>query len=117
MTPITKILRTFLHRAVVLARPVAESRHGGLRVLLLFLIFICFQRFDSCQTNYLKMHRTDLRQIFRVGRITAVGDQSEVSFSIPQGTLPRQPISVGFIHATDSLTRAASGAAGRANVC
>jgi len=31
------------------------------------------------------IYRTDLRQIFRVGRTMAVDDQSEVSFSIPKG--------------------------------
>ena len=29
---------------------------------------------DFCQTNYLKIHRTDLRQFFRVGRTMAVDD-------------------------------------------
>jgi len=38
----------------------------------------------------------DLRQICRVGRTTTVDDRSETSFSIPQGTLPWQPNSVGF---------------------
>jgi len=32
-----------------------------------------------------------------VGRIIAVDDQSEISFSLSRGTLPRQPISVGLI--------------------
>jgi len=31
----------------------------------------------------------------------SVYDQSEISFSIPQGTLPSQLISVGFIHRTE----------------
>jgi len=65
------------------------------------------------------IYRTDLRQIFRVGRTMAVDDQSEVSFSIPQGTLPQQPIFVGFIRRTGGCrwwTQAASGAAGRAKV-
>jgi len=35
----------------------------GLYILLLFLVFN-----DYCQTNYFKIYRTDLRQIFRVGR-------------------------------------------------
>ena len=33
--------------------------------------------------DYLKIYRTDLRQMFRVGKTTAVDDQSEISFSIP----------------------------------
>jgi len=45
-------------------------------------------------------YRTDLRQIFRVGRTIAVDDQSEISFSIPHGTLPWQPIFVSFIRRT-----------------
>jgi len=35
---------------------------------------------------------------FNVGRTTAVDDQYETSFSIPQGTFQRQPIIVGCIH-------------------
>jgi len=49
---------------------------------------------DFCQTNYLKIYWTDLRQMLRDGRTMAVGDQSELSFSILQGTLPWQPIFV-----------------------
>jgi len=33
----------------------------------------------------------------------AVDDQSEISFSIPQGTLAWQLSFVGFIHITDSM--------------
>jgi len=53
--------------ATSLAHPAAKSMHGGLYVSLLFLtyLFICS---DSCQTNYLKMHLTDLCYICRVGR-------------------------------------------------
>ena len=69
-----------------LARPDAESRHEGLYVLLPFLIFN-----DSWQTNYLKIYQIDLCQIFRVDRPMAVDNQSEISFPIPQGTLPWQP--------------------------
>ena len=61
------LLQTFF------ALQVTASRPGGLYVLLLFLIFNA-----SFQTDYL--------QICRVGRIMAVDDQSEISFSIPQGT-------------------------------
>jgi len=62
----------------------------------------------------------------------AVDYRSEISFSIPQRTLPWQPIVVGFIrkigfrwHSTDVVrvvahgcrwTQAASGTAGRANI-
>jgi len=35
---------------------------------------------------------TDLRQISRVGRTMAVDDKSEISFSIPQGTLSWLPV-------------------------
>jgi len=38
------------------------------------------------------MYLTDLHQIFRFGRTLSVDDRSEVSFSIPQGTLLWQPI-------------------------
>ena len=37
----------------------------------------------SCQTNYLNISRTYLRQIFAIGRTVTVDDQSEISFSIP----------------------------------
>jgi len=46
---------------------------------------------------------------FHVGRTVAVDDQSEVSFSIPQGTLPRQPNFVGFIHTTEFWPHSADG--------
>ena len=37
---------------------------------------------DFGQTNYLHIYRADLRQICRVGRTVAVGERSEVGFSI-----------------------------------
>jgi len=37
-------------------------------------------------------------QICRVGRTMALDDHYEISFSIPQGTLPWQPIFVGLMH-------------------
>ena len=46
---------------------------------------------DSCQTSYLKVHRTDLHQIFRIESNMPADDQSEISFSTLYGTLPRQP--------------------------
>jgi len=54
----------------------------GLYILLLFLVFN-----DYCQTNYFKIYRTDLRQIFRVGR-------TQITFSILQRTLPQQSVLV-----------------------
>ena len=53
----------------------SSSSTKGYYVLLLFLIFN-----DSCQTSYLKIYLTDLRQKFRVGRIVAVDNQSKISF-------------------------------------
>ena len=41
---------------------------------------------DPFQTHYLKVYRTDLHQICTIGRTMAVDTQSEISFSIPQGT-------------------------------
>jgi len=58
---------------------------------------------DCCLTSYLKIFQTDLRQIFSVCTSIAVDDQSEISFSMPQGTLPWYPIFVAFIRMTDSL--------------
>ena len=46
----------------LLARPAVESIHGELYLLLPFIFN------DSCLTNYLEIYRTNLRQIFRVGR-------------------------------------------------
>jgi len=42
---------------------------------------------DFCQTNFYTVYVTDLYEICR-----DVDEQSEVIFSIPQGTLPWQPI-------------------------
>ena len=53
---------------------------------------------DSSQTDYLKIY-ADLRQIFRVGRTMAVNNQSEISFSIPQGMLPWQQFFVASVAA------------------
>jgi len=56
---------------------------------------------DFCRPNYLEIYRTELYQIFRVGRTVAVDDQSEISFSIPRGMLPWQPIFASFIRRTE----------------
>ena len=42
---------------------------------------------DFCQTNYLNICQTDLRQICRVGIIMAVDKRPGIRFSIPQETL------------------------------
>jgi len=74
-----------------LAHPAAESRHGGLYVLPLFLIFIIF--YDSCQSNYLKIYWTDFRKILRLVELRVWMIKLEISFSIPQGTLTRKQFS------------------------
>ena len=38
-------------------------------MLCLFLVYFIFIFNDFSQTNYLNIHETDLRQIFRVGRM------------------------------------------------
>ena len=43
---------------------------------------------DFCQINDHSIYHTDILEIFSVGRTMAVGDQFEISFSVPQGTLP-----------------------------
>jgi len=47
---------------------------------------------DVCETSYLNNYRTDLCQIFEVGRTMAVDERAELNFLLPQGTLPWQPI-------------------------
>jgi len=72
-------MRCTINLATYLARQTAVNGHGWLCVLLLFLVYLFM-------FNYLKIHRTDLRQILTVGRTTVVDDQFEISFSLPQGT-------------------------------
>jgi len=54
--------------------------------------------------SYHKIYRSYLRQIFGVGRTMAADYQSKITFSIPQGTLPWQPVfaagraNVGTLH-------------------
>ena len=55
-----------------------------------FFIFFYFS--DFCQTNYPDIYRTDLHDICRIGRTLAADERCELIFSIPQGTLPWQPI-------------------------
>ena len=68
----------------------AKRRRRGLMFCCCFIFkyFFC----DFCHTNYLNIDRTDLYEICRTGRTLAVDERPEVSFSIPQGTLPWQPI-------------------------
>jgi len=66
---------------------VPSGRRRRSLALLLFLIYL-FIFNDSCQTNYFRIYRTDLRQIVTVGRM--VDDQSKTNVSIPHGTLPWQ---------------------------
>ena len=55
---------------------------------------LCFARVsnipfsDFCQTDYLNIYRTDLHEICRIGGTSAV----DVTFYIPRGTLPWQPV-------------------------
>ena len=64
-----------------------KTRNSELYVLLLFFIYL--KKFNhSRQTNHLKVYKIDLCHIFRVDRTQAVDDQSEISYSIPQRTLP-----------------------------
>ena len=70
---------------------------------------------DFRQYNCLKIYRTDLCQIFRVGITLGVDDQSDISFrSLRQRCHSNQMLLV-LVHAC-RWTQAASGAAGRANV-
>jgi len=82
---------------------------------------------DSCQTNYLKIYLTNNRRILRVSRTMAIDGPSEIRFSIPEGTLPWQPIflsieiqrlclSVALSTERTCRTHVAFGAARRANV-
>jgi len=57
----------------------ATMLHHLSRRLLLLLLFNALY-----QISYLEIYRTELCQIFRIGRTVAVGNQSEISFSIPQ---------------------------------
>ena len=62
-----------------------------------FIIYLKNIFNDFRQINYLNLNTgADLRRMFRVGRTTAEVEQSEISLSVPQGTLARQPILIGF---------------------
>jgi len=59
---------------------------------LCFLLTYFLVEIPFLKTNFLKIYRTDLRQMFVVGRTVAVDERREISFSIRQNTLPWQPI-------------------------
>ena len=84
----TKIEKAFISP---LALREAQARRG----LYFAVVLKYFKNIlsDFYQTNYLNIYRTDLHEICRIGRTLAVMDaRSEVIFSIPQGTLPCQPM-------------------------
>ena len=85
-------------------RVVPEQRqlNGCVCVCVCVCVHACV-RVRVLSDQFCQIYPTDFCQIFRVGRTTAVDDQSEISFLIPQRTLRRQPVFVGFIHRTDSL--------------
>jgi len=89
------------------ARPTAEIRPAGSMFCFRFS-FVIFIFNDSCFTNYLKIYRTDLRQIIRFGRTVAV-------FRSLNGRCHGSQILLVLVHEC-RWTQAASGAAGRANV-
>ena len=60
--------------------------------LFTYLFSYLFIVIDFCQTIYLNIYWTDLHQICKDGRTTALDKQSEVKFFIPQGMLPWQPL-------------------------
>jgi len=56
------------------------------------------------QNNYLNIHRVDLDEICRDGKILAVNERF---FSIPEGTLPWQPIFVDCIFMSRQISETA----------
>jgi len=65
---------------------------------VLHLVYLFFN--NSYQTNYLKIYWIDRRQIIKVGRTTAVDDQPEISFPIPQ--VDRQLMFFSKLQRTDN---------------
>ena len=88
-----------LHMAQLMPLSLASVKSTDFTFLCTGLC-VCVSKLYVC-VSYLLMYRTDLCQIFRIGRTADVDDQSEISFAIPQGMLPWQPVFVGFIHRTD----------------
>jgi len=82
-----------------------------------FCSYFTFIFNDSCQTNYYKIHQTDLCQILRVGRTMARDDQSEIKLLFDPSKHVATATSL-LVLFTERIrwAQAASGAAGRANV-
>ena len=79
-----------------LVRPAAVKEDGLMFCSVSYLFFSN----DFCQTN-VNIYRTKLRQIFRVYRTTAVDDQNEVRFLIPQGDVVVETNFCGPYHTTE----------------
>ena len=76
--------------ALFMRKQLKSRRRGGLMFCWCFIFYIFG---DVCQTNNIStsFYRTDLHEICRIGRTLAVDDR-KLFFSMPQGTLPWQPI-------------------------
>ena len=87
-TVLPSIFITLEHVGDYLARPAAESRHGGQYVLLLFIYLFIY--FSTIRVGPIisKSTRPTFAKCCRFGRTMAVADQSEISFSIAQWALP-----------------------------
>jgi len=70
----------------------SEAQVSRAYVLLVFFKIFNIYFCDFFQTNYLNIYRADLHEICVIGRTLAVDEQTGAIFSIPQGTLPWQPI-------------------------
>ena len=81
---------------MIISPPALREVHARRAYVLLFFVYLkIFLVYfsDFCQINYLNIYRTDLHEICRIYRTFVVDEQSVVMFfSIPQGTLPWQPI-------------------------
>ena len=68
-----------------LASPAANSKSAGYMFCFCF-VFLCISNYP-CQRNCLKICRSDVHQIFRVGRTMAVDYQFEFSFWCLKATI------------------------------
>jgi len=92
-----------------LAHPAAASSTAGHTFRYKFCCCFLFIFNDPHADDYLKIYRTDLRHMVRIGRTMAVADRSE--------TLSTE-LCISVVSSTKLIrwTQAASGAARRANV-